>query len=208
MKRILFFAVLMASTLGIGFAATHTVTNSGFTFSPDSINIAAGDSVKFVLASTHNAIEVTKATWDINGNTAKAGGFSVPMGGGKVAFPTDGTHYYVCFPHAHLGMKGVIIVGSGITPIPTVSDIIPSMSVYPNPASDFITISYTLSTDADVNIKLINLIGVEVASILKDSQSAGPYQNTYSLNKNLAPGIYFVSVSAGNQSYFDKVFIK
>ncbi len=89
---------------------THTVTNAGFTFSPADITINAGDSVQWQLASIHTVLEVTQQTWNANGNTAKAGGFSTPFGGGTVKFDTPGTYFYVCEPHASIGMKGKITV--------------------------------------------------------------------------------------------------
>ncbi len=89
---------------------THTVTNAGFTFSPADITINAGDSVQWQLAGIHDVVEVTQQTWSANGNTPKAGGFSTSFGGGTVKFDTPGTYFYVCEPHASIGMKGKITV--------------------------------------------------------------------------------------------------
>ncbi len=207
MKKILFFLLLMTLSMGIGFAAKRTITNVGNTFSPDTITIEVGDDIEFSLGSTHNAIEVTKDTWDANGNTPKSGGFSVPFGGGEKTFPTVGTYYYVCEPHASLGMKGVIIVQAA-TAVTPVSNDVSTFEVFPNPASDFINVSYTLNSDGIVNIRLINAAGVEVANILKESQAPGQYRNTFSLNNDLASGIYYVSFNSANQSFVNKMVIK
>jgi plastocyanin len=88
---------------------TVTVTNAGFAFSPATVTIRAGDAVNFSLESIHNVVEVSKATWDANGNTSN-GGFTMPFGGGSHTFNRPGIYYYVCSPHASLGMKGTIIV--------------------------------------------------------------------------------------------------
>jgi plastocyanin len=207
MKKFLLFTIVLASSMGVGFAAKHTVSNAGTTFSPATLTIEVGEDVEFVLGSSHNAVEVTKETWDANGSTAKSGGFSVPYGGGEVVFATAGTYYYVCQPHAALGMKGTIIVQES-TAISTVSDNISTFNVFPDPASDHITVSYTLNSSAFVTIRIFNTVGVEVASILKESQGPGQYQNTYSLNKDLAPGLYFVRINSENQSYTNKLFLK
>ncbi len=101
-----------------GFCKIWTITNSGNTFSPATITITFGDTINFVLASVHDAREVSKVTWDANGNTAFSGGFQTPSGGGFI-YPAQlavGTHYYVCTPHAVVGMKGVIIVQDCIKP--------------------------------------------------------------------------------------------
>jgi plastocyanin len=139
MKKFSFIAVLLFYSLA-EISAKNEITNVGFTFSPASLTIASGENVTFVLESMHNVVEVSLATWNANGNTALPGGFSLPLGGGQLlpAQLTVGTHYYVCGPHADLGMKGVIIVSisTGIEEIPGQTD----LSLFPNPAVDLITV--------------------------------------------------------------------
>src|SRR2546426_323217 len=113
MKTItLLVAIVLCSFFGFATNWTVSATNSQFTFTPSALTIASGDSVQFVLGSIHNAVEVSQATWNANGTTALAGGFSVPFGGGLV-LPAQlplGIHYYVCTNHASMGMKGTITV--------------------------------------------------------------------------------------------------
>jgi len=139
MKKVIIslFLVLWGTAV---FCTTWTITNSGFAFSPASVTINLGDDVNFVLESMHNAVEVSQTTWNANGNTSLSGGFSVPFGGGSVssALLTAGTHWYVCYPHASLGMKGIIIVSNSTGITENQSQI--NISVYPNPASNFIIV--------------------------------------------------------------------
>jgi plastocyanin len=139
MKRHSFIAVLLLFSL-IAFGAKKEVTNVGSAFSPANLTIEIGDNVSFILESIHNAVEVSKATWDANGNTQLPGGFSVPFGGGEVlpAQLPAGTHYYVCTPHAGDGMKGIINVGTPTGIAESLGE--PDISVFPNPAIDLITI--------------------------------------------------------------------
>ena len=115
--KLILLSIVFALLTAISFSTTITVINSGYTFSPDTITISVGDTVYFDLASAHNATEVSQSTWNNNGNTALSGGFQTNYGGGLVlpAQLAAGTHYYVCQPHASMGMKGVIIV-QGCTP--------------------------------------------------------------------------------------------
>jgi len=139
-KGIALSVLILFMVITAGMCTTWTITNSDFTFSPDTIIIVYGDDVDFSLASIHSVVEVSEATWDANGNSPLASGFSLPLGGGTVSMDllTVGTHWYVCNPHASLGMKGVIIVeeATGITESPPEVHI----SFYPNPAFDYITI--------------------------------------------------------------------
>ena len=106
------YMLLLFLLLPAAFAAatTHTVTNSGLTFSPSTLTINVGDTVVWNIGSSHNVVEVSQSTWNSNGNTPLTGGFSTPFGGGTVVFSSTGTHYYVCSPHASSGMKGTITV--------------------------------------------------------------------------------------------------
>jgi plastocyanin len=206
MKKILFFAMIMASASAGIYAAQHTITNVGTSFSPDSLTIDAGDTITFSLGSIHNAVEVTHETYNANGTISNEG-FSVPMGGGTVVFPNVGTYYYVCQPHASLGMKGIINVVSP-TGVVSPSIGIPEVVVFPNPAKDIIAISYTLISVAQVNIRLITITGAEVASLLDEKQNAGMHQSSFTFNSAFNPGIYFLSVNTDNNSYVKKIIIE
>lgn len=134
MKKITLSLLLMTVSLTV-FCKTWTVNNAGFTFTPASITIDLGDTVNFVIQNAHSVIEVSQANWDANDNTPLSGGFQTGFGGG-VVLPAKlevGIHYYVCGPHASLGMKGIIIVQNttGIVEIqPQIN-----FSVYPNPSN-------------------------------------------------------------------------
>ncbi|MEI6851432.1 MAG: T9SS type A sorting domain-containing protein [Bacteroidota bacterium] len=123
------------------YATKWTVVSSGFTFSPATLTITQGDSVVFSLASIHDVLEVSLTTWTANGATGLAGGFSAPFAGGLVlpAKLTSGTHYYVCEPHASMGMKGKIIVNLA-TGIENESPKF-SFTIYPNPTHDLLYVT-------------------------------------------------------------------
>lgn len=91
-------------------ATTHTVTTPGLNFSPASLTISLGDTINFAIGTSHNVVEVDLTTWSSNGNTPLPGGFSLPFGGGLLILQSVGSYYYVCSPHASLGMKGMITV--------------------------------------------------------------------------------------------------
>lgn len=139
MKK-LFLSLLVLLTGTSVFCTTWTINNSGFTFNPSTITIIIGDDVNFSLAGIHNAVEVSKATWDNNENSPLPGGFQTSFGGGSVTASQlgVGTHYYVCSPHASLGMKGIIIV-QNTTDIDE-NRYEPVLSVYPNPSDNILTI--------------------------------------------------------------------
>jgi plastocyanin len=121
MKKIKLFLFFLISGSHLTHSTTWNIGISGFAFNPASITITIGDEVNFMINnSTHNAVEVSQATYNANGTSALAGGFSFPVGSGGLvpqAKLTLGTHYYVCTPHvASFSMKGTItVLSSGCT---------------------------------------------------------------------------------------------
>src|SRR5436190_1268984 len=115
MKKLILLTVICLYSFS-GFCVTWTISATGaqMTFNPATLTVGTGDSINFSLASVHNAVEVSQATWNANGTTALPGGFSVPFGGGMARPPqlSAGIHYYVCQAHASSGMKGTITVCS------------------------------------------------------------------------------------------------
>ncbi len=89
--------------------SSYIIETVGMTFSPDTIVCDVGDTINFILGSSHNAVEVSDSTWLAGGNTSN-GGFSFGYGAAGVFIPEEcHTFYYVCQPHASSGMKGVIV---------------------------------------------------------------------------------------------------
>ena len=93
--------------------ADHTIntSDSNNDFTPQDLTIAVGDTVRFVMTLTHNAIEVSQETYDSRGTTPIDDGFQVTFGETRdVTFTEIGTHYYVCTPHVTMDMIGTISV--------------------------------------------------------------------------------------------------
>ena len=99
------------SDAGTGTVHEVTTTLASMAFDPVDLTIAVGDTVKFVMVSNHNAIEVSKETYDAKGTEPLDGGFEVDFGETKeVTFTEAGVHYYVCQPHVMIDMIGTITV--------------------------------------------------------------------------------------------------
>lgn len=90
------------------FQVSHQVQTSGMTFDPDTLSISVLDTVFFSGLGNHDVTEVDQATYLANGNTSN-GGFTYLMDTFHI-FTEPGTYYYVCSPHANMGMKGMITV--------------------------------------------------------------------------------------------------
>ena len=67
-----------------------------------------------------------------------------------------------------------------------------SMEIFPNPASDFVTIDYQLDKETTAQIELYDATGRRLTAILPmQSQAKGKYQQQFNLG-NLQEGMYFI----------------
>jgi plastocyanin len=197
------FSLLLSAIVTSGFCTTHTVVNSGSTFSPATITIAVGDSVKFNIANNHNVVEVSEATWNANGNTPLPG-FSLTFGGGVLppSVLTLGTHYYVCEPHASMGMKGIIIVQNSVGINENTMN--PDIAIYPNPSDGLISIEIKNSpVQQTYNLNIFDISGAQILNTTLSNQ----------LNNNIdltdfPKGLYFVKINNGSALYTRKIIIK
>ncbi|HED07118.1 MAG TPA: T9SS type A sorting domain-containing protein [Ignavibacteria bacterium] len=67
---------------------------------------------------------------------------------------------------------------------------------YPNPFNPSTTIKYDLPKEGFVTLKVYDMLGREVATLVNKEQSAGRYIITFDAS-GLASGIYFYRISAG-----------
>ncbi|MFZ0452583.1 MAG: T9SS type A sorting domain-containing protein [Ignavibacteriaceae bacterium] len=77
---------------------------------------------------------------------------------------------------------------------------------YPNPFNPTTQISYTIAKAGNVTLKVFNMLGQEVATLVNGFQAA----NTYNVNfnaSNLASGVYIYELSAGSNIMSKKMVL-
>ena len=124
------FLLLVVALVPVASAENHTVIvtqaddSSSYFFDPEVLTVNIGDTVEFVWGNgSHNVAQVS----DSESKTYGSGFYSgAPEVGGNWVLPAeytmqDGTLYYVCQPHALMGMSGSIIVGTGTPPLPDIA---------------------------------------------------------------------------------------
>lgn len=77
------------------------------------------------------------------------------------------------------------------------------VKIYPNPASDRVTISYTLTSASFVSIECLSLLDQRVALIAETDQPAG--LQTITWTSGLPSGIYLLKVTAGSKGSVQKM---
>ncbi len=77
---------------------------------------------------------------------------------------------------------------------------------YPNPFNPSTIIRYSVPKAQVVTIKVYNMLGQEVATLLNNMQNPGNYEVNFNAN-NLASGVYFYTLSAGNFKSVKKMML-
>jgi hypothetical protein len=81
---------------------------------------------------------------------------------------------------------------------------------YPNPFNPSTQIRYNLEKSVQVSLRVYNVLGFEVATLVNGRQEAGSYTVLISINKetlNLASGVYFYRLEAGSFSSTKKLIL-
>ena len=77
---------------------------------------------------------------------------------------------------------------------------------YPNPFNPSTKINYALPTDGQVSIKIFDMAGKEVMSLVNEVKTAGYYSVNFNAS-NLSSGIYFYSLSAADFTATKKMML-
>jgi hypothetical protein len=77
---------------------------------------------------------------------------------------------------------------------------------YPNPFNPSTTLQYTLKEDVNVNLRVFNLLGQVVATVVSEKQSAGPHSVMFDASR-FSSGVYFYSIEAGSFKQSKKMLL-
>jgi hypothetical protein len=101
--------------------------------------------------------------------------------------------------NSSMAFQDVMNKYQGLTPVlarPTVASTFALSQNYPNPFNPSTIIKYTIPSSQDVSLKVYNVLGQEVESLVDERQGAGNYE----VNFDAAPfasGVYFCVLIAG-----------
>ena len=77
---------------------------------------------------------------------------------------------------------------------------------YPNPFNPNTTINYTLGERGQVTLKVYDVLGTEVATLVNTTQEAGKHNVTFDASK-LASGLYIYTLNAGSYTSSKKMML-
>ena len=77
---------------------------------------------------------------------------------------------------------------------------------YPNPFNPSTSIKYTLAETSDVNLKVYDVLGNEVVTLVNSTQNAGSHTISFDAS-NLASGLYIYTLNTGNFTSSKKMML-
>lgn len=100
--------------------------------------------------------------------------------------------------------KSINFLGVGVNSVASNLNI----NVFPNPASNYIQVSYALKNTNTVAINLYDLTGKLISNLQQQAvQSASKYNTIFDIN-TFSNGVYVVAISAGKETQACKIIIK
>jgi len=92
------------------------------------------------------------------------------------------------------------------TSVDQIASFATNLTVYPNPFSSTITISYTLPANQNVLLTLTDITGKQIATLADETQNPGQHIYTLDAEKyNIPAGMYFLQMVAGNEAVEQKI---
>lgn len=121
------------------------------------------------------------------------------------AIGLDSSHYSFDFGYTSDYLRGCVIdgvvYGDTVLSVDETSPVVGEYKLYqnyPNPFNPSTTISWQSPVSGKVTIKLFDLLGREIETIVDEYYEAGKHSLLYNANFSLSSGVYFYQLKAGN----------
>jgi plastocyanin len=171
-------------------STTHVIQfggSFGFTYSPSSLNVLVGDTVKW---------EGDFSMHPLSSTGVPAGALSFHNGSGSVfAYPIKiaGTYHYQCDNHFSFGMIGSFVAATtGVEEKQT--SLQPGSfrleQNFPNPFNSSTVIGFSLPVSQRATLKVYSMLGREIATLADGIMPAGDFTVRVDGNK-MQSGIYY-----------------
>ncbi|MBF8294050.1 MAG: hypothetical protein HW389_595 [Bacteroidetes bacterium] len=201
--------VRIGNTVQYAFARLTQGTNSFIDMVPTGVIVTAGQDYHLVV-STANTQDTIKLRTDVS-PAVPTNRSSIYTGGRwlNLVDPSSG----ISSP-ANLRIRAVVTSSSGLvsarneTGVPTVFELLQN---YPNPFNPTTTIRYSVPAQGRVRLRVFDLVGREVASLVDEEEASGSYlinwRGTDNYGRSLASGVYFYKLDGPGQQITKKLIL-
>lgn len=193
MKLTVFFAAVIVSISVPAFSTTHTINFGGTSFTPNTLEVAVGDTI----------------VWNGNFGFHEIQSTSVPSGAAMWGPTTSdqtsliyvvtvaGSYAYQCNIHGSMGMTGTFTTVTAGVPNVVSNSAATLEKSFPNPSTGRTTIRYTLTNSSDVSLKIFDLNGKEMKQLVNQYQNSGTHETVFD-GSALPAGSYTYQLKTGD----------
>ena len=195
------FSVIFFTLFSFIFSEIHDVSIANFSFTPSTLEITEGDTVRWTNNATSNHTSLSTSNpvvW--NSGTISPGNTF------EFQFDDVGEFPYRCGFHS--SMTGDIIVSSsslGNNNLNSPNEIL-IYSAYPNPFNPSTTISFYLNQYHRVSVDIYNLKGQIIENLLNQHLTPGQYEIIWDATQKVG-GLYVVKITAGSHVNTQKIML-
>jgi hypothetical protein len=140
--------------------------------------------------------------------TLKTGAYSGFPVGDLNWFPTQKTAWAAQKTAEYAAIQSALDNGKAVMSVERINNAIPSEfkleQNYPNPFNPTTTISFSLSRSSNVSLKVYDILGQEVATLVNGFTAAGSYNATFDAS-HIASGVYFYKLTSGDFTQMKKM---
>jgi plastocyanin len=172
----------------------HTIVVSDFEFTPNDLTVMVGDTVRWSYTSGVHPHNVKADNGSFTSGTP-----ALPTWIYNHVFTSAGNNPYYCEPHGGpggAGMSGVVIVENpvGVDDEKLIADKFELLQNYPNPFNPSTNIGFRISDRGFVSLKVYNILGDEIATLINEEKEQGVYDVTFNA-AGLSSGMYLYKLS-------------
>jgi len=170
------------------------------------ITLALIINARIIISQTSTNYMIEKSVVDMTGSASSSTNYSLvdAVGQPSVAGVASSTNYNVC-----LGFFGGIGFDTGV--IEEVETAMPSdfklFQNYPNPFNPTTTIRFLLPKPSHVTLKIYNIFGQNIETIINEEWPAGNYEVVWNAER-LTSGIYLCRLEAGKFVEMKKLILQ
>jgi len=183
--------VIEGVTIDVGNQRALSTTPPGGSYWPDGCSIVAGGSSSLYRYLNHTVSDTVAAIGNVQAGYVVATTFQDPR------YFTGGFSNVFSAIVSWVTANGGLITGTGNNSALTIPDSYQLSQNYPNPFNPSTKINFTIPVNGQVSLKVYNILGKEVMSLVNDVITAGRHEITFD-GSNLNSGTYFYRLQSGN----------
>ena len=199
MKREIYFTITILAFVFVPVTifsqSVYVIEATNFEFTPKNITVEIGDTVRWKnVEGNHNVVA--------DDGSFTSGSASTSSWVYDHVFTSAGENPYYCVNHGSAGGNGM--AGNVTVEVPTgvakQNGLINNFKLeqnYPNPFNPKTNIQYAISSRQFVSLKIFDVLGNEIATLVNEEKLAGEYEVAFNAT-GLPSGIYFYQLKAGS----------